>query len=244
LALVNLLLLQVFPSSGGWNEPSWSISAEWFTYLFVPLLIVSITGLPRKSLSVIAGLCFTILIAIEVLKGDLGLWWGGGLLLARCAAEATIGIVIYQIYSAGSFRSISGRWVTGLLCLIALSMALYRVPHVLTVLLFSLLILATARLPSNSGHWLTRPVFIYLGLISYSIYMVHWFVRILIIEPSIWLFGSLPGDLLSILGEITAVLLGVVVVVILSHYCYRYVELPWRSRIVNSAAVRRLIGLG
>ncbi len=241
--LSNLFLLQGFPAAGYWNEPSWSISAEWFTYFLVPFLVVFVHGVNRARKILVFILGLIVIIAIELIKGDLGMWWGGWPLMIRCLAEASMGIVLYQLYLGGVARFFDGRSVTIIFLASVLSMAL-PIPHVITVLLFVLLVLAVTQLNEASSHWLVHRGLVYLGVISYSIYMIHWFVRQLILEPSIWFLGSKPGGLLSIAEESAVVLAAVFLVIALSHFCYYQIEMPWRARIVNDARIRRILGLG
>jgi peptidoglycan/LPS O-acetylase OafA/YrhL len=240
--LSNLFLLQGFPAAGSWNEPSWSISAEWFTYILVPFLVVFVSraNRPMQILVFVVGLIA--IFAIEQIKGDLGMWWGGWPVMIRCLAEAAMGIVLYQFYLADMARFFDIRSVTILFLASGLSMAL-PIPHVITVMLFVLLVLATTQLKEESSHWLVHRGFIYLGMISYSIYMIHWLVRQLIVEPSIWFLGTKPGELLSIGGESAVVLVAVFLVIILSHFCYYFIEMPWRTRIGNNRSIRRILGL-
>ncbi len=238
----NVFLLQAFPAMGSWNGPAWSISAEWFTYLLIPLLVLAVhrLGNVQKIFLFLFGLL--VLILIEYIWGDLGLWWGGWPLVIRCMAEATMGVVLYRWYRAGLALRFSGHAVTYIFLLAGISMAL-PIPHVVTVLLFALLILATTQIQEHSSHWLVHRWLLYLGLISYSIYMVHALVRQMIIEPSIWFWGEKPGDLLSMTEQIGLLLIAILVTIVLSALCFRYIEMPWRVRLIHSVSIRQLLRL-
>ena len=240
--LANIFLLQGFSAVGSWNEPAWSISAEWFAYLLVPFLVVFVHRVNREMQILVFMLGLLAIVAIELINGDLGMWWGGWPMMLRCLAEASMGIVLYQLYLRGMARFFDGRSVTILFLVSGLSMAL-PIPHVITVLLFVFLVLATTQLKSDSLHWLVHPGLIYLGMISYSIYMIHWFVRQLILESSVWFWGDKPGVLLSICEESVVVLVAVSLVIALSHLCFHHIEMPWRTRLVSSGRIRRIFGL-
>jgi peptidoglycan/LPS O-acetylase OafA/YrhL len=96
--------------------------------------------------------------------------------------------------------------------------------------LASLLIILGGQAGAAGSKVLSHPRVVYLGLISYPLYLWHWVILVLwkLLEPN-------PSR--------TARLIGIVISVLLAHLTYRFVEKPIRNRSVSPRLVAILGGL-
>ncbi|MBB4798110.1 peptidoglycan/LPS O-acetylase OafA/YrhL [Brevundimonas bullata] len=171
----HLLMLHAwgFASEAGWNHPSWSISAEWFAYLAFPLFALAAWPLRKRPWVATAGAAVFLMglyAAFERLAGfpltEATFRWGA-LRIVPCFAY---GCALYLVYRRAPLPRAG---------LLALSAAIVMVASAsvlawdaITVLAAGLLILALASIPDGRAGWLGSRPAVYLGEISYSVYMV------------------------------------------------------------------------
>ena len=171
----NLLLVQAwgFAPVAGWNHPSWSISAEWFAYLTFPLFAWAALALKARPL-VAVGLAAVFMAGLyagfEALAGHpltLATISWGALRIVPCFA---LGCALYLVYRKAPLKA---PWTASAVSfgLMVLSAALGLWDGI-TVLLAGALILSLASLPNERAGWLASKPAVYLGEISYSVYMV------------------------------------------------------------------------
>ncbi len=161
----------------GWNAPSWSISAEWFAYLLFPAISAATLALPRHMAAPLAFAILAITALVFGLKGwaIIGAWLGTPALL-RVASEFACGVLLYRatrIDEKGLSPQLSD-WlalggILGLCAAAALSVNDFVLIAFLAVLITGV---------SGPGVYVAsvfgcRPA-VWLGEISYSIYLVHF----------------------------------------------------------------------
>lgn len=229
--LLNLLLMQGWETrdTGAWNFPSWSVSAEWFAYLLFPVLsslIVLRLARLRAELLVAAALAFLV-----------ACWAAAPLLLrtdffdlhsnfgyVRILPEFLLGIALYRLGTERRLAALEGRWAMPLIgaAIFVAALLQWELP---LVLLLSTLILAAAE-TSRQGRrgWLAASGMIYLGEISYSVYMVHVPVATVLLRGAIMMLGRLP------VWVIPPAMLVTVAVAMVSH---RLIEVPGRRLIAR-----------
>lgn len=216
-----------------WNVASWSISAEWWTYLAFGLLALA---LPRRlwaGLLALAALGAAVSIATHDsirITSDWGLMrcffgFGLGALLAgqwprvqaRLAAVPRAGLAVAEVVA------IIG--IVGFVAMTRLSPWSFLAPFVFTatVALFAMEAGPVSRL-------LSGPVFVRAGILSYSIYMVHQFVmarvRNLIELGAARGFRIDTGNAWQI-DLLTLFML--VLVCVMAEFTYRLVERPGQA---------------
>jgi peptidoglycan/LPS O-acetylase OafA/YrhL len=162
--------------AGGWNHPSWSISAEWFAYLAFPLFALIAWPLRNKPMLAVAlalGLVVVVSIGFErVAKFPLSaatIAWGA-LRIVPCFA---LGCAIWLLWKSSPIHS--AKVAVGGLVASILSVVLCTelgAPDWLTVCVFGFLILSLAALASTGSKLLTAPLWVYLGEVSFAVYMV------------------------------------------------------------------------
>ncbi len=224
----NIFLLQAFHATSYWNEPAWAISAEWLLYLVVPLLILT-TRYMSKLIN--TGIIFFGFLSLYLLASrNNGLDFCTWRSLVRCSAEVTIGILAYLLTHQRKLPQILSKpWLSSLLLALALTTMTLPVNHIITVALFALLIPAAAR--QNRHKLLTHGFMLFLGTISYSIYMVHWCVRDVLQILSFSLTGQNVNANVPAMHQGWTLLLAVILVILLSAGCYSWIEKPLRIKI-------------
>jgi peptidoglycan/LPS O-acetylase OafA/YrhL len=175
----NLLLMHAWGLSpvSGWNHPSWSISAEWFAYLSFPAFAWASLKLRHRPEAALAG-ALVLVFALNALFLKFAgfpltratVAWGA-LRIVPCFAY---GCALYLVWRAGAVQSrtaaLLGALFFGAAILIG---AQVSAPDPVLVAVAGGLILFLASLSSTGSKAFSNPVLVYLGEISYSIYMVH-----------------------------------------------------------------------
>lgn len=174
----NLLMVHAwgFADVAGWNHPSWSISAEWFAYLTFPIFAAAAWGLHKRPL-VAVGLALAGLFAAnagyKALTGELlteATILGGFL---RIVPSFAYGCALFLLWRSGFLKDFRAAWaVLGASAAAVLAAAAFNAPDVLVVALFGPLLASLAALSQAPKNPLSARPFVYLGEISYSVYMI------------------------------------------------------------------------
>lgn len=240
-ALASVVLVHGWaPSLKGFNYVSWSVSAEWFAYLMFPLVTLAIVRIrPRwANLALIAGL-FGLLLALhggKPIEDDLHP-------LLRVGVEFLIGCLLFNVY-----RRTSKHRVFDWLAFVALGgmIVLCAIPRPLisdfaVVACAALLVFSLALAPKSGGWLFSSKLAVYLGKISYAIYLVHG-----VTFPA---FNALTRKLFpkpSIAIGLALFVAVVAVTILLAHLAWRYIEEPgrilirrWATRAKTQKASRR-----
>ena len=164
-----------------WNVPSWSISSEWFVYLFFPLMAYSLRKLRGGVAAHLAVLVLVALLLHLVYSFNGIESLGAGIprmALVRTLLEFLMGVFIGSLYInhrefLEQYRNAALLGFAGL-CVLYASAPL---PDYATIpLAFAFLIAYLSVTTSPITAALSTPVLVYLGEISYSTYMVHYLV--------------------------------------------------------------------
>jgi peptidoglycan/LPS O-acetylase OafA/YrhL len=214
----------------GWNIPSWSISTEVVAYLLFPAVAAFMVKGGRSAIAAMgfASVCFYAWVAATT--GVLDITQGAAVL--RCLSGFSLGMILYA--TRAQFDRLPDS-VLGLLqaigALLAIGTPLLGLNDVAAIPGFFLLVAATW--PDRG--WLARPlrtrVMHWLGEISYSVYLNHFWVL------GAWHF--VMTRVLKLLGASPlasrAVILagGVALVLAVSHVTYRTIEGPARKAITR-----------
>lgn len=171
----NLLLLQGigFENHLTWNFPSWSISAEFYTYLIFALIWAAGTTLSRPIIIALALICPILLYWLH--SPSLS-----PLTLVRCVYGFALGVLVLHLYRRiGPEPALlhTGFIATaaelGALALCGAFIVLGNGEPWLAPLVFALVVLVFAFEAGPIGQALRAPPFRALGTLSYSIYMIH-----------------------------------------------------------------------
>ena len=157
-----------------WNVPSWTISGELFAYMLFPIAIFLIQKLPVYVRLISPLIIFSILAASYGYFDYDSIGEGIGRLgLIRCLSQFSVGIFIYFIWQEfGTKFSLTVASV--FFPLILVGSWFYSLPNYCYVpAAFALLLLMSISTNSYLHSILnTRPL-VYLGDISYSVYLTH-----------------------------------------------------------------------
>jgi peptidoglycan/LPS O-acetylase OafA/YrhL len=226
----NLLMVHAWglAPTAGWNHPSWSISAEWFAYLSFPLFAWSALRLRTRPWLAVAGALAALAALYAVFQGLAGfplthatIAWGA-LRIVPCFA---LGCAVNLLWRAHAVRRRGfaglGAFFSGVGILFAAQLS---APDAMLVALFGALIFSLASLTSSGETSGGGRLFVYLGEISYSIYMICIPWKLLFVNGVSTLFGydkaHLPlGVWLVFLGS----------VVPLAAISYHLIERPARG---------------
>ena len=255
--LLNLGLLQVLPRSQHFtfNRPSWSISAEFFTY-FVFALVVVVAASKRAWVGCIAA-------AIVTLAGY-EIWRRGGIevvnvrikpllnpSLLRCLLGFFLGVLTQLVWRAVHARVrpwFAGGWkahLAELACVVAVYLALNHLFAHRRQLLMLLVFCVAVLLFTLSRGCVTRllesrPIQA-LGRWSYSIYLNHFFVLIVFADVLRLVYHKRDaGHLMSPWGYDVVTLGFLAVVLLMSSITHRFIEVPPRTWAKDWIARRRL----
>lgn len=174
----NLTLTQAWGLSpvAGWNHPSWSISAEWFAYLTFPAFAWAALKLKARPL-VAVGLAILFMTglyaAFQALAGfsltHATIRWGA-LRIVPCFAYGCALHALWRARPADSRgQALLGAAFSGAGVLMA---AAAGAPDTLIVVGLGAIIFFLARLAETGSELLSAAPLVYLGEISYSVYMI------------------------------------------------------------------------
>ncbi len=221
--LASLLLVQnwAYWLPTCWNTPSWSLSAEWMAYLLFPGFMAA-TQWGRGALAPMA--CATAalagLVAVLLAKGAPTPDVEGMPGMLRMGFEFACGCFLFRA-TANGLRPLPRAAELAVLGLLLLAMARRELVFLALFGLAGVVLLAA----QNRG-WVARALsarpMVFLGEISFSIYMVHW----LVLQLSSWaLAAAAPGPAAAALWQLAtlAAILG------LSVLTYRFLEVPSRA---------------
>jgi peptidoglycan/LPS O-acetylase OafA/YrhL len=225
----NLLLLHAWgtANAAAWNHPSWSISAEWFAYVLFPLFAWATWRLRKRPLLALAGAATFIGIIYPAFQRVMGfplseatIAWGA-LRIVPCFA---LGCATNLVWRSNAITRKSMAVSVSAAALGAIALAgVVAAPDEVFVLLFGLLILALASLASTGSKLLTAAPLVYLGEVSFAIYMVAIPWQLVVSKLAQRL--GVPSDHFPLWLWIIQ-LIGVVAVAALTHHV---IERPFRT---------------
>ncbi len=176
--LLQALLLQNLLDEPLLNYPSWSVSAEFIAYLCFPLVVALVARL-RSAAALLAGVPAALLLCFLLQTVLLGqpLGTGGPAAFIRVLCEFAAGVMLWRLWRGGHLAAVPWRIVLPLCLLAALAVAALSPPRhhldYLIVLLLAPLLPGLAQGGSGLARVLAWRPLVYLGEISYSVYLAH-----------------------------------------------------------------------
>jgi peptidoglycan/LPS O-acetylase OafA/YrhL len=226
----NLALVQAwgFAPVSGWNHPSWSISAEWFAYLLFPvfaLVAMRLRGRPWMALLGAAALTSSLYAWFPLVSGisltNATIAWGALRIVPPFAIGCAL-FLVWRAHEAMRRTALAGAAFFGAMGLLS---ARIGAPDALTVFAFGGLIISLAQASRAGSSLGSNSVTVYLGEISYSIYMICIPWQVLFVNLAVK-FLHLPSKQLP-LGLWVIYLVALIPLAAATH---RLVERPARDR--------------
>ena len=183
--ITNALMIQAWGLSGSIILPSWSTSTEFLGYLLFPILVImTLRGSGPRG--VVVGIACVALLVFVATRSDLDVSTNdrrGPLDIAvgttvypllRCLSEFILGLLAYRATQVARIMRVAGwRFTADLLVLAIVGLLAVHGADLVIALLFIPLIISLATEASVTARLLGRPAIYWLGMISYSIYLMH-----------------------------------------------------------------------
>jgi len=217
--------------SSAWNSVAWSLSVEWWCYVVFPF-VAAVTWHRVTSMRAVAGLLCLFLTAFWLgtvdsqRQLDLLNYWA----MARGGIEFLIGMLIYWFYERRRWAGIVGSDVVfwGAFLLVFLLFHL-GAPDASVIPIFGVIALSAAYNRGIAYKILnTRPM-VFLGEISFSLYLTHMFLLGTLWKLQEVLFGPSLAAGLGYGGSAIALLLFIAITIGFSYMTWRFVEVPGRA---------------
>lgn len=162
-----------------WNVPSWSISAEWFAYLCFPLVAVGLRHIrnPTILLAVAVSSLGAAALIFSLAGWGLSGAWIAPSALVRIAGSFVCGAALcrYAVLRGALESRSAFNDATAMISLIAfLVLPSLGAPDYVLIALLAVFIAALATSSGVTARLFSLPAMVWLGEISYSLYMVHF----------------------------------------------------------------------
>ena len=253
-ALASLLMLHgPWLDHRSWNYPAWSISAEWHAYLLFalifPMLAQALARWPARWQSGAALALIAVGVAIPFALYRFGTGSGNEMhptnglpVLARVLPLFLAGVAAHRLRTA----AVTGHNGFALLAVGGIAWLLFSDttshPHASA----AAVLLAPALLLATQGHAglrraMSRPALLWLGAISYSLYMTHALVEMYGVNLALRWSARFGGvDLTAQPLAAGAVLVAATLAALaLGAFTWRWVELPGRRWVMRWADAPR-----
>lgn len=242
-AIREVTLTQAMPLLGAdeiWNSPSWSVSVEFWTYILVFPVLVALNKKMGMVASVLLAVAITTVAVVWFSSAGIAATRGWPALF-RASSGFILGWAIWKFYSQCLHLNVPA-WVTDL-SFILLLVITQVLPHLTNASpWFILYITPVLLVGSLAGESVTKrlmesAIFVFLGNISYSLYLLHPLVLKVVQILSKYISGMNNSITFSIL-------LTLFITVPFSWISYRFFEQPARKFIKDRTARKKIVDIG
>jgi peptidoglycan/LPS O-acetylase OafA/YrhL len=254
----NLLLIQslhVFDFLT-WNVASWSISTEFYTYVIFAACLVGFRKHAWIAL-LLAMIGAPVLIA-TLSEHNMNTHYDWG--IVRCVYGFAAGAMSWNVYK--KWKGELGKWLSGSmvewgalgLVVVFVSVAGTTLVSIAAPYIFALVVLVFAFEAGAASAVLRLRPLVFLGTVSYSIYMTHVFVAKRMFDAGIqlderWHISpftrrQIDGGDVAFLGTQLwhgdiVYLVYLAMIIAMSYFTYRWIEKPAREWVRNRVGTRR-----
>jgi peptidoglycan/LPS O-acetylase OafA/YrhL len=175
----NLLLTHGwgFESDLTFNKPSWSISSEWFAYLLFPFLIPVVAGIKSRHLlsgAVLFLIGVWVLTPFIVFHPMTELTFNFSVL--RIVPEFILGMALYA-FGRQYALTLPAKNLFYVCCALIMALSFFAVSPIYFICLLGAVVYSAAEMCAQGyDGFFSRRIPVYLGTISYAVYMVHFLV--------------------------------------------------------------------
>ena len=235
--LMNATFTQAFSFNiflAPWNGPSWSICAEWWSYLCLPFIIRFYVSVANKgnlkcfltyATSAIIIFSYLYFICAYYPNGNLDVAGIPGTL--RCFLLVCLGVMTFKV---APFLPEKLKLATLPLGIIWVSLSLHFEVYDLIIFPGFLAILLGSNSKGLINKVLSQPLFIKIGNLSFSLYMVHFWVLYLMHnltkDSGVTLFN---GQTVAEISSSLLIYFGISIP--LAVLLYNRIEVPFRSKV-------------
>ena len=229
-----------------WNGPSWSISTEFYTYVIFAACCVGLRKHAWIALPVVLTGCPVLIAMLSERNMATEYDWG----IIRCVYGFAAGVLSWNIYRLWNGKL--KRWLSGNIAeWSAIGLIFAFVSASGTTLLslaapyvFGLVVLVFAFEAGSASAILRLRPLVFLGVLSYSIYMTHFFIARRLVDVGravnkLWdidIFArrEIDGQYIDVLGTQQwhgdiAYPIFLAIVIAVSYFTYRWIEKPGRE---------------
>lgn len=234
--IYNLFLIQSLPLSEktSWNVVSWSISVEWLLYLLFPLLAWSIGNRAKDALSNLLWIALSLSLWMWYFAAsrlDISYMHQPGWSIPRGLLDFMIGMALYNLYTLKfkarlPWDTLAMAGVMGFGIAIWLKSQRLPMHDVVFIILSAWMIYALAHVRGFSQKIFANRAVVYLGTISYSLYMWHWIYAIFIWAHVLRFFSERS----FFTWEFIAMAAGLIAISALSYHLFESPARKWARR--------------
>lgn len=235
-----------FSIDTSWNSPSWSISVEFYVYIIFAFFIIFLKG----RVGIFTKLCLLSLSFYVIYKSEVGIESSHEYALVRCIYGFFIGVFVEKVYMLLSKNKVIVSYLIATIVelifllggLIYLYLASAKNIQLFAPIVFALFIVPFLFGLGGVSRFFRMRFFQFLGELSYSIYMVHAFVFLVINflfkyllssyherQGNLYIINYFDSNHFNILVGDIALLIALFVVLIFSVIVYNLIEKPGRS---------------
>jgi peptidoglycan/LPS O-acetylase OafA/YrhL len=247
--VLNLAMVQAWGFGPSLDGPGWSISAEWAAYLLFPALL-SVAFFRRQLWGWLsAAFCVAMIVVLCSIPAqmahnarplaimDLHESYRG-FAVWRCLPEFTLGVLAARVLGSRAAEWLgANRWMGLGLSLSVLALISIPRADLAVVLLFPLLILCLASDTNLPSRVLAAKPIHYLGVLSYSIYLVHDLLG----GAMGWVHRSIHAHGIAH-AQTYAAVLGIILTLFISIGAYNMIESPGR-KLLRRLLEERCLGI-
>jgi peptidoglycan/LPS O-acetylase OafA/YrhL len=228
--IANVLMLQGLDASKlSWNYPAWSVSVEFVAYLLFPFLLPTIWHASDRIKFFVGLLLFALLVLLACLTQGNFNQWDGPITLLRCLPEFILGTLLYCAYRAAPQDLWLSRDAAALVIVTVIILSLhFNAPDLFITSLFAALILTAVLNVGSFSEWANAGLLVWLGTISYSLYLIHGFVQFLA-GKLLDSFGVQNPAQLSISSSLVLMIAMIGICLLAAHFSYSSFEIGCRK---------------